>query len=111
MYLIMLGWLYVVGMVALTTATHPRGSVLEAVLVFLFFGVLPMGLAYYILGHGARRRKRRLAESADADAEADADAGAAATASEHAAQTAQGALQDTEPPHQNRPPENRNQGG
>lgn len=107
MYLIMLGWLYVVGMVALTTATHPRGSVLEAVLVFLFFGVLPMGLAYYILGHGARRRKRRLAESADADA----DAGAAATASEHAAQTAQGSLQDTEPPHQNRPPENRNQGG
>lgn len=70
MYLIVLGWLYVVGMVALTTATHPQGSVLEAVLVFLFFGLLPMGLAYYILGHGARRRKRLQAEQASADAAA-----------------------------------------
>lgn len=62
MYLILLGWLYVVGMVALTTATHPQGSVLQAILVFLFVGMLPMGLAHYILGHGARRRKRLLEE-------------------------------------------------
>ena len=51
-----------VGMVALTTASHPQGSVLQAILVFLFVGVLPMGLAHYILGHGARRRKRLLEE-------------------------------------------------
>ena len=70
MYLIVLGWLYVVGMVALTTASHPQGRVLEAVLVFLFFGLLPMGLAYYILGYGARRRKRLQAEQASADAAA-----------------------------------------
>ena len=101
MYLIMLGWLYVVGMVALTTATHPQGSILEAVLVFLFFGVLPMGLAYYILGHGARRRKRLLAESADADA----------AVSEQAAQAAQGSSQGTEASRENGPPENRNEGG
>lgn len=64
MYLIMLGWIYVVGMIALTTASHPQGSMLQAVLVFLFAGLLPLGLLQYILG-GSARRRRRLAEEAE----------------------------------------------
>lgn len=55
MYLIILGWLYVVVMVVITTAMHPDGGWLMAIFELLFAGVLPIGLMLYYAGHGRRR--------------------------------------------------------
>lgn len=66
MYLILLGWLYVVGMMAVATAAHPEGSWLQAILLLLFVGLLPAGLLLYIGGHGRRLRQQQ--EETDAHA-------------------------------------------
>jgi hypothetical protein len=65
MYLVAIGWLYVVLMMALVEALSPQGSVLGAVITFVFYGLLPMGLVLYIGGTPARRRARRAAEAAE----------------------------------------------
>lgn len=65
MYLVAIGWLYVVLMMALAEAMSTQGSVLGAVITFVLYGVLPMGLVLYIGGTPARRRARRAAEAAE----------------------------------------------
>lgn len=62
--LVVLGWLYVVLMMAVAEALSPQGSVLGAVLTFLLYGVLPLVPVLYILGTPARRRARRAREAA-----------------------------------------------
>jgi hypothetical protein len=67
MYLVAIGWLYVVLMMAVAEALSSQGSVLGAVITFVFYGVLPLLVVMYILGTPARRRAR-LAAAAAADA-------------------------------------------
>lgn len=65
MYLVVIAWLYVTLMMAVAEATSPVGSVLGAIVTFVLYGLLPLGILVYILGTPARKRKlhqRALAE-------------------------------------------------
>jgi hypothetical protein len=71
MYLVLIAWLYVTLMMALAEATSPTGTVLGAVVTFVLYGLLPMGIVGYILGTPARKRALRakaLAEQASEQA-------------------------------------------
>lgn len=76
MYLVVIGWLYVVLMMAVAEALSTQGSVLGAVITFSFYGLLPVVLIIYIGGTPHRRRARQAAEAAAASAPAAAAAAA-----------------------------------
>jgi len=73
MYLVAIGWLYVVVLMALAEGTSARGTWLGATFTFLLYGALPLGIALYLLGTPARRRARRRAERASAEGRAGVD--------------------------------------
>lgn len=77
--LVAIGWIYVVGLVALAEATAPNGSVLGAVLTFAGWGVLPLALVLYIGGTPARKRRLRERDAAAALPPAALPAAAAST--------------------------------
>lgn len=56
MYLVLIAWLYVTLMMALAEAASPNGSILGAIMTFVLYGLLPMGIVGYILGTPARKR-------------------------------------------------------
>lgn len=58
MYLIVIAWFYVTLMMALAEASSPMGSMLGAMVTFVLYGMLPMGILIYILG--TPQRKHRL---------------------------------------------------
>ena len=70
MYIVAIAWLYVALMMSLAEATSTQGSVLGAVITFIFYGIGPLALVMYLLGTPARRRARRAAEAAQAQASA-----------------------------------------
>ncbi len=61
MYLVLIGWTYVVLMMAVAEATSPVGSLLGAFITFVLYGVLPLSIVMYLLNTPARRRARRQA--------------------------------------------------
>lgn len=67
MYLIAIGWLYVVLMMAAAEALSSQGTVLGALFTFVLYGLLPLALVVYIGGTPARKRARRAAEAAEAE--------------------------------------------
>jgi hypothetical protein len=71
MYLVAIGWLYVAFMMALAEALAPRGTVLGALITFLFYGVAPTALLMYLLGTPGRKRRLREQERSAASAEGD----------------------------------------
>jgi hypothetical protein len=82
MYVIAIGWGYVVLMMAVVEAQSPQGTVLGAVFTFVLYGVLPLSIVLYIMGTPARKRARAAAESAAntaANTAADTAADTAAT--------------------------------
>lgn len=64
MYLLLIGWLYVVLMMAVVEAASPQGTLLGAFFTLLLYGVLPLALLLFIGGTPARRRARHQAEQA-----------------------------------------------
>lgn len=66
MYLIAIAWGYVALMMAAAEALSPQGSVFGALVTLLLYGVLPLGLLFYILGTPGRKRRRRAAEAVEA---------------------------------------------
>ena len=56
MYLIVIGWLYVTLLMALAEAFSSQGSVLGAIITFVFYGLLPMALVVYLMGTPLRRK-------------------------------------------------------
>jgi hypothetical protein len=66
MHLVVIAWLYVALMMAVAEATSPVGTVLGAVFTFLLYGIGPVALVVYIMGHGARRRAREARAAAAA---------------------------------------------
>ena len=58
MYLVAIAWMYVVLMMAVAEAFSTQGSLLGAVITFVLYGVLPLGLVLYILN--TPHRKARL---------------------------------------------------
>jgi len=66
LYVVAIGWMYVVLMMTVAEALAPNGTLLGAALTLLFYGVLPLALVLYLLGTPARRRALRAAEQASA---------------------------------------------
>ena len=63
LYLVAIGWMYVVLMMSVVEALAPTGSLLGALITFVFYGVLPLALVLYLLGTPARRKALRAAEA------------------------------------------------
>ncbi|WP_082493078.1 hypothetical protein [Acidovorax sp. Leaf160] len=72
MYLVIIGWLYVTVLMAVAEAQAPNGTVLGAIVTFVFYGLLPMGILGYILGTPGRKRALRARAAAQAAQRAEA---------------------------------------
>ncbi len=68
MYLVAIAWLYITLLMAVAEATAANGTVLGAIVTFVFYGLLPLGVVLYILGTPARKRARRAREQAEREA-------------------------------------------
>jgi len=75
MWIVPIGWLYVVLMMALAEALSSQGTVLGAVFTFLLYGLMPLAIVMYILGTPMRRRAAREASAASAASGAEGDGG------------------------------------
>jgi hypothetical protein len=64
MYLIPIAWLYVALMMAVAEASNTTGTLLGALITFVFYGVGPVALLMYLLGWPARRRALKAQETA-----------------------------------------------
>lgn len=64
MYLIAIAWMYVVLMMTVAEATNANGSVLGALMTFVLYGLLPLGIVLYIFGTPGRKRARLASEAA-----------------------------------------------
>ena len=58
MILVLLAWLYVVLMMALSEALAPHGSVVAGAMTFVVYGTVPLALLAYLLAAAARQRAR-----------------------------------------------------
>lgn len=68
MYLVLIAWMYVALMMAVAEATSPIGTVLGAIVTFVLYGALPMGVVGYIMGSPARKRAIKAKEMAEREA-------------------------------------------
>jgi len=64
-YLVVIGWLYVVLMMSVAEATNTTGTVLGAVVTFVLYGVVPIVLVIYIMRTPQRRKERKALEMAE----------------------------------------------
>lgn len=64
MYLIVIGWVYVVLMMSVAEASSSNGTLLGALLTLVIYGVIPVTLVLYLMGSPARNKaiKKREAE-------------------------------------------------
>ena len=65
MYIVAIAWLYVTLMMAVAEATASNGTVLGAVITFVLYGLLPLGILLYIMGTPGRRRAIKARELAE----------------------------------------------
>ena len=65
MYLIVIGWVYVVLMMSVAEATSSTGTVLGALITFVLYGALPVALVVYLMGAPTRNKaiKKREAQA------------------------------------------------
>ena len=63
MYIVPIAWIYVALMMSVAEATNSNGTVLGALVTFLLYGLLPVGLVLYIMGTPGRKRLLRARES------------------------------------------------
>ena len=85
MYLVAIGWMFVVVLMSAAEAMSPVGTELGASFTLLLYGVLPLSLVLYVMATPARRRARRAAESEAASAHPSAHPSAQPDGSGHAA--------------------------
>ncbi len=67
MWIVALGWLYVVLMMAVAEALSSQGTVLGAVFTLLLYGLLPLSIVLYVMATPHRRRAARAAEARAAE--------------------------------------------
>jgi membrane protein implicated in regulation of membrane protease activity len=79
-HLVVIGWLYVVLMMAVAEATNTTGTVLGAIFTFLLYGLAPVALVVYLMATPGRRRaiKQREAEAQEQARRAASEAAAKA---------------------------------
>lgn len=66
MYLVVIGWLYVVLMMSVAEASNTTGTVLGAIVTFFLYGLMPVTLVVYLM-RTPQRRKARKAQEAEED--------------------------------------------
>jgi hypothetical protein len=59
MYIVPIAWIYVALMMSVAEASSSNGTVLGAVVTFVLYGLLPVGLVLYIMGTPGRKRMLR----------------------------------------------------
>ena len=85
MYLVSIGWIYVVLLMSVAEATSSNGTVLGALITFVLYGVLPLSLLMYIMGTPGRKRALRQKELAERERSPAPVSSAAPDAGGHAA--------------------------
>lgn len=65
MYIVPIAWLYVSLMMAVAEATNTNGTLLGAIVTFVLYGLLPIGLILYFMGSKGRRKAIRARELAE----------------------------------------------
>jgi hypothetical protein len=78
MYIVPIAWIYVALMMSVAEATNSNGTVLGALVTFVLYGLLPVGLVLYIMGTPGRKRLLR-AKAAEERAAWEAQAAVANT--------------------------------
>ena len=68
MYLVVIGWLYVVLMMAVAEASNTTGTVLGAIVTFFLYGLMPVTLVVYLMRSPQRRKEIKAREAAEAAA-------------------------------------------
>ena len=63
MYIVPIAWIYVALMMSVAEATNSNGTVLGAIVTFLLYGLMPVGLVLYIMGTPGRKRMLRAREA------------------------------------------------
>jgi predicted membrane channel-forming protein YqfA (hemolysin III family) len=67
-YLVVIGWMYVVLMMSVAEATNSTGSVLGAIVTFFLYGLLPVALVVYLMRTPQRRKALKAREAAESSA-------------------------------------------
>lgn len=65
MYLIVIGWMYVVLMMSVAEASNTTGTVLGAIVTFFLYGLLPVVLVVYLMRSPQRRKAIKEREAAE----------------------------------------------
>ena len=100
MYLVVIGWLYVVLMMSVAEASNSTGSVLGAIVTFFLYGLLPVVLVIYLMRTPQRRKAIKEREAAEHQASLAAPGVAPAETTATAAATAEVALLHKAAPHE-----------
>lgn len=74
MYIVPIAWLYVAVMMSVAEASATNGTVLGAIITFVLYGLLPVGLILYFMGAPGRKRAIRAREAAELQASRQPDA-------------------------------------
>lgn len=69
MYLVVIGWLYVVLMMSVAEASNTTGTLLGALVTFVLYGLGPVALVMYLMLTPARKRAIKAREAAAWEAE------------------------------------------
>ena len=56
MYLVVIGWLYVVLMMSVAEASNTTGTLLGAIVTFFLYGLMPVALVVYLMRTPQRRK-------------------------------------------------------
>lgn len=72
MWIVAIGWLYVAVMMSVAEATSTQGTVLGAVITFVFYGLVPVAIIVYVMSAPIRRKARLAREAQTASQQADA---------------------------------------
>jgi hypothetical protein len=64
-YLVVIGWFYVVLMMAVAEASNTTGTVLGAIVTFFLYGLIPIALVVYLMRTPQRRKEIKAREAAE----------------------------------------------
>ncbi len=65
MYLVVIGWMYVVLMMSVAEASSTTGTVLGAIVTFFMYGLFPVALVVYLMRTPQRRTSIKNQEAAE----------------------------------------------
>jgi hypothetical protein len=64
-YLVVIGWIYVVLMMSVAEASSTTGTLLGAIVTFILYGLLPVALVVYLMLTPQRRKSIKAQEAAE----------------------------------------------